>query len=143
MPRDQADSLGRFVEAQASVWTQISGELRAGHKVSHWMWFVFPQLRGLGVSEKAWRYGLIGLDEAGAYRAHSLLGDRLVWSVKALLARAGMRTPEQMLGRIDAIKLASRLTLFDALGQDELFDRALAALYGGARDQRTLALLRA
>jgi uncharacterized protein (DUF1810 family) len=141
MPDSQNDSLERFVTAQAPLWEQIAGELRAGDKRNHWMWFVFPQLRGLGFSAKAWRYGLTGLAEARAYLAHPVLGERLRWSVEALLAHADTRTPQQMLGAVDALKLASCLTLFAALDDDAIFARALAALYDGERDQRTLAML--
>jgi uncharacterized protein (DUF1810 family) len=139
---DQAGSLDRFLAAQAPVWDAVAAQLAAGRKTSHWMWFVFPQLGGLGSSPRARHYGLAGLDEARAYLAHPLLGERLRWSVAALLAHAGDRTPAQMLGRIDAQKLMSCLTLFDALGQDDLFARALTTLYDGARDEGTLALLR-
>jgi uncharacterized protein (DUF1810 family) len=141
MADDQGESLERFVTAQAPLWEQIAGELRAGAKRSHWMWFVFPQLRGLGFSARAWRYGLTGLDEARAYLAHPVLGERLRWSVAALLAHAETRTPQQMLGAVDTLKLASCLTLFAALDDDAIFARALAALYDGQRDERTLALL--
>ena len=133
--------LQRFVDAQEPVWEQAASQLRAGRKTSHWMWFVFPQLRTLGESAKAQFYGLSGREEALAYLGHPVLGARLRWGVAMLASRAGEQTPRQMLGAVDSQKLCSCLTLFAALGVDGLFDQALDALYGGARDPRTLALL--
>lgn len=137
----QSRSLQRFVDAQERVWERVTEELITGYKTSHWMWFVFPQLRGLGSSPEAQFYGLSGLDEARDYLAHSLLGDRLRWSAETLLGHAARRTPRQMLGEIDALKLCSSLTLFAQTGDDALFDRALAGLFAGERDPHTLALL--
>jgi uncharacterized protein (DUF1810 family) len=107
------------------------------------MWFIFPQLAGLGRSSTAKFYGIASADEARAYLAHPSLGARLRQSVGALLSWAGRRTPEQILGSIDALKLRSSLTLFDQIDPAGPFARALAAFYGGDRDARTLALLNA
>lgn len=134
-------SLARFVAAQSGVYDLALAELRAGQKRTHWMWFVLPQLRGLGNSMMADRYGLEGLDEARAYLAHPILGARLRESVSAVLVHAGRRSAAEIMGVIDAIKLHSCLTLFEAAGGGPLFAEALGAFYGGERDRRTLAML--
>jgi uncharacterized protein (DUF1810 family) len=133
-------NLQRFVDAQEGVLPTAIAELRAGRKQSHWMWFVFPQLAGLGRSPTAQFYGIRSADEAGAYLDHPLLGSRLQQSVEALMPWAGKRSPEDILGAIDALKLRSCLTLFDAIEPGGLFGRALAGFYDGP-DERTLALL--
>ena len=99
-------SLERFVEAQARVWPAPLEEIRAGRKESHWMWFVFPQLRGLGRSATAQHYGLADLDEAKEYLAHDVLAPRLIEISRAMLAHEG-NTPETILGPVDAMKLRS------------------------------------
>ena len=134
-------SLARFVAAQSGVYDLALAELRAGAKRTHWMWFVLPQLRGLGHSMMADRYGLEGLGEAGAYLAHPILGARLRECVAALLTHAAQRTAAEVMGVVDAIKLHSSLTLFEAAGGGPLFARALEVFYGGERDRRTLAML--
>ncbi len=105
------------------------------------MWFVLPQLRGLGHSLMADRYGLEGIEEARAYLAHPLLGERLRQCVVALMRHAGKRSAAEVMGIVDAIKLHSCLTLFEAAGGGPLFAGALDAFYGGERDRRTLALV--
>jgi uncharacterized protein (DUF1810 family) len=134
-------NLQRFVDAQTGVFDMTVAEIRAGSKQSHWMWFIFPQLAGLGRSPTARFYGIASLDEARAYLDHPTLGARLREAVEAILPWAGRKTPEQILGPIDALKLRSSLTLFDSIERHEVFDRALAGFYGGDRDERTLALL--
>ena len=131
----------RFVAAQEQTYATALAELRAGAKASHWMWFVFPQIAGLGQSAMARHYAIRDLDEARAYLAHPSLGPRLRECVAAVAAWAGRRTPEQTMGGIDAVKLRSSLTLFEAAGGGAPFAEALDALYGGERDARTLALL--
>ena len=106
------------------------------------MWFVLPQLRGLGHSMMADRYGLEGLGEAHAYLAHPVLGTRLRECVVTLLTHAGQRSAAEVMGVVDAIKLHSSLTLFEAAGGGPLFARALDTYYGGERDRRTLAMVR-
>ena len=135
--------LQRFIRAQDGVYETALAELRAGSKQSHWMWFVFPQLRGLGISPTAQYYGISSLEEALGFLDHPLLGARLRQSVEALLPWAARRTPEQIFGAIDAIKLRSCLTLFDAAEPGAVFAQALAAFFEGIRDERTLALLNA
>jgi len=135
--------LQRFITAQDGVFETALRELRAGSKQSHWMWFIFPQLRGLGVSPTAHRYGIISLDEARAYLGHPLLGFRLRECVDAIIPWSDGLSAEQILGPIDAIKLRSSLTLFDCAAPECLFAAGLAAFFGGKRDERTLALLNA
>jgi len=133
--------LERFVTAQADVYAEALAELEAGHKRSHWMWFVFPQLAGLGTSPMAVLHAIASAGEAQAYLAHPLLGARLRESVAAMLLHKGVR-PEAILGGIDALKFRSSLTLFEAVADDPaLFAAALDAFYEGRRDGRTLALL--
>ena len=134
-------NLQRFIDAQDGVIEAALAELKAGAKRSHWMWFIFPQLRQLGRSPTAKHYGITSIEEASAYLQHPLLGPRLTASIEAILPWAGRRTPEQILGPVDALKFRSSLTLFDAVQPGGLFDRALAPFYGGIRDERTLALL--
>ena len=133
-------NLQRFVDAQDGVFAGALSELRVGRKQSHWMWFIFPQLAGLGRSPTAQFYGIDSADEARAYLEHALLGSRLRQSVEALLPWARQRTAEQIFGPIDALKLRSCLTLFDAIGPQSVFGKALAAFYDGP-DEHTLALL--
>jgi uncharacterized protein (DUF1810 family) len=130
--------LSRFLEAQALAWPTALAELRAGRKQSHWMWFVFPQIAGLGHSAMAIHYAIKDAAEARAYLANPLLGARLREGVAAMLAHAG-RSAEAILGGIDALKFRSSLTLFEAVADDPSpFAEALAAYYDGARDERTL-----
>ena len=135
------DSLQRFVDAQAGVVEDACAELRAGCKQSHWMWFIFPQLRGLGHSAMAQHYGIASGAEALAYWQHPLLGPRLKHCMQLLLAHEGL-SAQDMLGAIDALKLRSCATLFAAVAPDEpVFSQVLARFYGGVGDERTLALL--
>jgi uncharacterized protein (DUF1810 family) len=136
-------NLRRFIDAQDDVYATALAELRAGSKQSHWMWFVFPQLAGLGLSPTARLYAIASIDEAHAYLEHSLLGARLRECVDALLPWAGKRTPEQILGSIDATKLRSSLTLFDRVEPAAIFRTALSSLFSDKVDERTLALLNA
>jgi uncharacterized protein (DUF1810 family) len=145
MSQDPYD-LARFVDAQDRCYARVLEELAAGEKTSHWMWFIFPQLQGLGVSATARRFGLAGLEEARAYLAHPLLGARLRECTRTLLALEG-RSAQQIFGSPDYLKLRSCLTLFaQAAGsapapQDRHFGEALAKYYRGEGDPLTLALL--
>ena len=135
------DDLDRFITAQEPVIAQVRAELAAGRKRTHWMWFVFPQLRGLGRSETARRYGIASRAEAAAYLAHPVLGPRLRECVALLLATPG-RSAHEILGSPDDLKLRSCLTLFQAVsGGDALFSQALARFHGGQPDEATLDLL--
>ncbi|KQM37380.1 DUF1810 domain-containing protein [Sphingomonas sp. Leaf10] len=136
------NDLHRFVEAQRDSYPQALAELRAGAKRSHWMWFVFPQIAGLGQSPTARHFAIRDLGEARAYLAHSLLGKRLRESVQALLPHRGQDIG-RILGSIDAIKLRSSMTLFEAAadGGEPDFAAILDAFYNGERDPATLARL--
>ena len=137
-----AFDLDRFVAAQAGVYAQALAELEAGAKRSHWMWFVFPQLAGLGRSPTAIFYAIGSADEARAYLAHPLLGARLRDCVAAIL-RPKDRSAEAIFGAVDAMKLKSSMTLFEAVAGDPTpFAAVLDAFFAGARDAATLDLLR-
>jgi uncharacterized protein (DUF1810 family) len=135
--------LDRFIAAQEGVIDRALAELRAGAKTSHWMWFVFPQIAGLGYSAMAQRYAIADLAEARAYLAHPLLGARLTDATGAMLGWAGRRSAEVVLGAIDAVKLRSSMTLFEAAAGAGAapFADCLDAFYGGDRDPATLARL--
>jgi uncharacterized protein (DUF1810 family) len=140
---DDPFDLQRFVAAQAPVIDDVRAELAAGAKRTHWMWFVFPQAAPLGRSETAKFYGLRSRDEALAYWRHPLLGARLA-ACAALLEPHAALGAERVLGSIDALKLRSCLTLFEAVAPTEpLFGRLLDAYYRGARDPATVAWLAA
>ena len=135
--------LERFVTAQAPIFAGVLAELQAGRKRTHWMWFVFPQLRGLGHSGMAIRYGIASLDEARAYLAHQVLGPRLEQCTRtALDLESG--SLYQIFGSPDDLKFHSSMTLF-ALVSDpgSLFHQALKRWCGGAMDRQTLRLLEA
>ncbi|MDB5416450.1 MAG: hypothetical protein JWR10_4785 [Rubritepida sp.] len=134
--------LQRFASAQAPVIGAVLEELGSGRKQSHWMWFVFPQLRALGFSGMAKRYGIGTLDEARAYLAHPLLGARLLQCTQAVLAIQG-RSLHEIFGSPDDMKFRSCMTLFAAASPDEgsLFRQAVDRLCGGQMDERTLTLL--
>ncbi len=132
--------LDRFVAAQDGVYPQALAELRAGRKRSHWMWFIFPQIAGLGQSEMARTYAIAGADEARAYLAHPVLGPRLIEVAQAVAAAAG--SADAILGGIDAVKLRSSMTLFAAVADDPTpFRAALDRFFGGEGDRATLGLL--
>ena len=132
--------LQRFVTAQAGSYPVALAELRAGMKRSHWMWWVFPQLAGLGRSETARAYGVASLAEARAYLAHPLLGPRLVEATEAMLLHPD-RPAEAILGGVDALKFRSSLTLFLAAGAGAPLGEALEAFFRGEADGETLRLL--
>ena len=138
---DDAFELERFVSAQAGVIEQVRRELAAGRKSSHWMWFVFPQLRGLGHSATAHRYGLSGLDEARAYLQHAVLGPRLVECTSRVNAVGG-RNAHDIFGSPDDLKFRSSMTLFSRVPQAcGAFQQALEKYFGGVPDPRTSQLL--
>nr|WP_166177348.1 DUF1810 domain-containing protein [Altererythrobacter segetis] len=136
-----AGGLDRFVDAQRSTYDRALAELHAGAKQSHWMWFVFPQIAGLGLSSTARFYAIADAVEAVAYLSHPILGTRLRECTDAMLGWAGRKTAEAILGPVDAMKFVSSMTLFDAVAQDDnRFARALAAFNHGERDPLTLEL---
>jgi uncharacterized protein (DUF1810 family) len=133
--------LPRFVDAQEPVYRTVIEELRAGRKRTHWMWFVFPQLRQLGRSQTAVHYGIGSRDEAVAYLAHDLLGPRLRECARLVAAVDG-RSAEQVMGSVDALKLRSSMTLFARMTDDDHdFSRVLERFYDGESDPLTVELL--
>ncbi len=133
--------LQRFVDAQDRTYDTVIDELTAGRKSSHWMWFVFPQLRGLGSSPTAVRFAISSADEARAYLAHDLLGPRLRECTK-LVVRIDGRSAEQIFGRPDDMKLRSSMTLFARAADDNAeFVAVLEKFYGGEEDPATLSRL--
>lgn len=138
MPYD----LDRFVVAQERVYAEALGELRRGRKTGHWIWFVFPQIAGLGYSDMSRLYAIASLDEARAYLADPVLGARLRECAAALLATSRQRTAEDILGGIDAVKVRSSMTLFHRAAPDEpIFSQVLDRFYGGIPDAATDARL--
>ena len=133
--------LGRFVDAQVTVYERALAEIRAGHKRSHWMWFIFPQYRGLGSSPTSRRYAIGSLEEAEAYIKHPTLGRRLRECAAALLALEGS-TASQIFGYPDDLKLRSSATLFERVSPPgSVFEQLLDKYFSGERDSETLRLL--
>jgi uncharacterized protein (DUF1810 family) len=139
---DDPYDLQRFVDAQEHIYGAVTAELAAGRKRSHWMWFVFPQLRGLGSSPTAVRFGISSADEARAYLAHELLGSRLRECAR-LVARIDGRSARDVFGSPDDMKLRSSMTLFARVSDDDNADfvTVLDKFYGGEEDPATLARL--
>lgn len=138
---DDPFDLARFLAAQSSSYAAALAEIASSRKRTHWMWFVFPQLAGLGTSAMAERYAIRSLDEARAYLAHGVLGPRLVECATALLALEGC-SARQIFGSPDDLKLRSSVTLFAlASPEDSVFHAVLARYFASAPDARTLALL--
>ena len=143
---DDPFHLKRFVDAQedAAIYARALGELRAGAKQGHWIWFVFPQVAGLGSSPMSQAYAIRSLEEARAYLDHPLLGPRLRESTEALLAATPGASAESILGSIDALKVRSSMTLFHrAAPSEQIFSSALARFYAGEPDPETDRLLTA
>ena len=134
------DELNRFVRAQEHSYEQALSEIKAGRKYSHWIWYVFPQLKGLGRSENSYYYGLDSLAEAASYLAHPVLGSRLREITLALLEHSGKK-PKDILGGIDATKVCSSMTLFDKVCPGDIFARVLDEFYDGRRCNRTLRMI--
>jgi uncharacterized protein (DUF1810 family) len=135
------DSLQRFLDAQAPVHALACAELQTGRKQGHWMWFIFPQLRGLGRSTMAWEYGISSRQEAMAYLQHPVLGERLRHCMGLLASHAGL-SAQEILGSVDAMKLRSCATLFASVAaQEPVFQQVLDRFCGGEPDCRTQALL--
>jgi uncharacterized protein (DUF1810 family) len=144
-PHGQADpfDLARFVRAQEAAYDRALAEIRAGDKRSHWMWFVFPQIDGLGSSSTAKHYAIKSAEEARQYLAHPVLGPRLLECAAAVLAVEG-RSASEIFGSPDDLKLKSCMTLFESVaGQDSVSGRVLDRYYQGKRDTRTHEILAA
>lgn len=137
----EAFDLERFVAAQEGIYPAALAELRAGAKRTHWMWFIFPQIAGLGHSPTAQYYALSGLGEAQAYLAHRVLGRRILECTEAVNAVGG-RSALDIFGRPDDLKFCSSMTLFEAAAPDvDTFTRAIDLYFGGVRDSRTIEIL--
>jgi uncharacterized protein (DUF1810 family) len=134
-------NLARFAQAQDPLFASVEAELRAGRKRTHWMWFIFPQLRGLGRSETAQFFGITSLDEAKAYLAHPVLGSRLTVCTNLVLAIEDVSLA-QIFGTPDDLKFCSSMTLFSlaAAENNPIFDAALQRYCGGKRDEQTVKL---
>jgi uncharacterized protein (DUF1810 family) len=138
---DDPYNLQRFVDAQNPVFAQVCSELRAGQKTSHWMWFIFPQIAGLGSSSLARKYAISSLDEAKAYLNHPVLGSRIRECTRLVLPLNG-RTIGEVFGTPDDLKFRSSITLFaHAEPAEQLFQAALGKYFGGQEDPLTLARL--
>ena len=138
MPATSPDSLDRFLDAQKDSYDIALSELIRGRKQSHWMWFIFPQLRGLGHSAMSHHYGIADADEAGRYLAHRVLGPRLIRCADAVLAHQGTAA-DRIFGSVDAAKLRSSATLFAAVpGAPDVFDRILQAFFDNRPCRTTL-----
>jgi uncharacterized protein (DUF1810 family) len=134
--------LERFVQAQQSAIDEVRRELRQGRKCSHWMWFIFPQLKGLGKSWNADHYGISSIEEAQAYLRHPVLGPRLIECTKLVNAIEGS-SAEEIFGDIDSVKFRSSMTLFAETDPGEsAFTTALEKFFAGRRDPLTLELLK-
>jgi uncharacterized protein (DUF1810 family) len=133
--------LERFVEAQGPVMEQVRSELRVGRKRGHWMWFIFPQIRGLGSSATAVHYAIASREEAAAYLKHPVLGPRLVDCTRLVLAVRG-RTSGEIFGDVDSMKFRSSMTLFAAATlRETAFEEALQKYFDGVEDALTLEIL--
>jgi uncharacterized protein (DUF1810 family) len=138
-PRGDFD-LKRFVEAQDPVFEAVLSELRRGDKEGHWMWFIFPQIKGLGISGMSQRFAISSRAEAEAYLAHSVLGPRLIQCTELVNTVEG-RSAERIFGPVDAMKFRSSMTLFREVSSGAPFDAALNKYFAGEPDTRTLQLL--
>jgi uncharacterized protein (DUF1810 family) len=134
--------LRRFVDAQEPVYPTVVDELYLGRKRSHWMWFIFPQIAGLGFSAMAQRFAIRSRAEAMAYVSHEVLGPRLIACTRLVLA-ASEKTINEILGSPDDMKFRSCMTLFDAVSRHEVFAEAIGTFYPEGKDQKTLSLLNA
>jgi len=133
-------NIERFIEAQntSNTYRQALVEMQQGHKQTHWIWFIFPQLKGFGHSAYSQYYGLADTDEARTYLAHPLLNERLRKITKAVLLHDNMDVKRVMGSSIDAVKLKSSMTLFDVVCPNDIFEEVLKTFYGGDRDSLTL-----
>lgn len=131
------EALQRFLDAQRFGYETALKEMKAGEKRSHWIWYIFPQVKGLGRSPDSQFYGVVGLEEAKAYLEHPVLGKRLREITQEVLNHSGKNINSIMGSRIDAMKFKSSMTLFDAVSPSDIFAKALDTFYNGKRDQRT------
>jgi len=133
--------LSRFIEAQDGIYSDVLDELGRGRKTGHWIWYIFPQIAGLGFSGMSRRYSIASLDEAKAYAEHPLLGQRLIECVELVMAVEG-QSAEQIFGHLDALKFRSCLTLFAAADDDnQIYQKALNKYFDGSPDPLTIQAL--
>ena len=130
-------NLERFVEAQELMYLMALDEVRNGRKRGHWIWYIFPQLKGLGMSENSQYYGIDGIEEARAYLQHPVLGARLREITTAFLELVG-KNAQEVFGHLDAMKVRSCMTLFNEVSDDDLFQKVLDRYYNGVADDRTI-----
>lgn len=136
------NSLDRFLEAQENMYATALQEIKNGEKESHWMWYIFPQLRGLGRSDRAYIYGINGIEEAKAYLEHPVLSARLIEISEALLEHPD-EIIEDLIGDLDVVKLQSSMTLFASISEaDSVFHKVLDCFYDGTPDEYTLKLIK-
>ena len=133
-------SLERFVDAQERMYERALEEVKSGKKLSHWIWYIFPQLKGLGMSGNSYYYGIDDIEEARAYLHHPVLGDRLWEITTAFLNLTGVKA-QDVFGYLDAMKVRSCMTLFNEVAKDDLFKRVLDRYYSGLADEKTLTIL--
>ncbi len=131
----------RFLDAQENDYADALREIKQGYKQSHWIWFIFPQMRGLGRSPMAENYGIKSIEEARAYLEEPILKKRLIEISSALLKHKGKSTAYEILGTLDAIKVRSSMTLFDHVMPNAIFADVLDAFYNGERDEKTMLII--
>ena len=140
-PKERKDhSLERFVDAQERMYDIALAEVKSGKKLSHWIWYIFPQLKGLGESNNSRYYGIDDIDEAKAYLNHPILGTRLREITSVFLDSVG-KNVQDVFGYLDAMKVRSCMTLFNEVSDDDLFRKVLERYYSGLADEKTLAIL--
>ena len=133
------EQLDRFIKAQENTYLVALNEIKNGRKQSHWMWYIFPQIKGLGMSETSRYYGIDGEEEAKAYLDNEILGSRLR-EITSELLKLNIDNPVDIFGTIDAIKLKSSMTLFDYVSDDKIFSQVLNKYYNGEIDEKTILL---
>lgn len=138
---DKANDISRFIKAQENMYDTALAEIRNGRKESHWIWFILPQLRGLGHSFNSTYYGLDGLEEARLYLNNPILNAHLREIVGVLLSLP-INDPESIFGKLDALKLKSSMTLFDAAQPNDIYAKVLKKYFGGQQDKRTNAIIK-
>ena len=136
----KGNALERYIKAQEKVYQWALAEVKNGKKLSHWIWYIFPQLKGLGTSESSQYYGINDIEEARAYLNHPILGARLREITSAFLDSVG-KNAQDVFGYLDAMKVRSCMTLFDEVSEDDLFRKVLERYYSGLADEKTLAIL--
>lgn len=137
----QSEGVERFVSAQKDVWGVVLYELQAGEKYGHWMWYIFPQIIGLGYSYMATRYAIQNMAEAREYLSHLVLGVRLREAMYMVLTHRGRKTARDVFSGIDALKLRSSATLFNIVSPNDVFKEVLDVFYGGKSCEKTLVIL--